>query len=405
MYYTVAHIEKIKKMKKLLIIIAILGILSSCQEKEIIPLIGATITAISPLTALPHDQIEITGENFKTINTNVVIFSGGRVAKIISQSSTKIIAEVPVEGVLDGPISVQVSQIEKAVSVDNFTLDKSRPVFVSMTPNSGLSGKISTIQGANFSKDISQVQVYFGTIQAQVISSTEYKIVVKVPQGLDDGLSNVTVVVNGVQSNTLPFMSGIIFQDDFNRAEMDWFDNSLLPNPISTDWNVTKGKWQIASQQASAKEDGMMLYQAAGANLVAGGGKSFRIAVDVNLTQPAQTIFSGLIFNAQSAKAYYLLRLSGDGLLQLLSTPDGGSSWPGVFYSNNIGAIAPNFFRLEVFSDTPGVFQVKVTNTVTSVVVLSQTITDANATYNAGSAGLWCFGNLSNFDNLYLILK
>jgi len=392
-------------MKKLLIIISILGALISCQEKEIIPLRGTKITSISPLTALPHDQIEIIGENFKSINTNIVIFSGGRLAKIISQSSTKIIAQVPDSGVINGPITVQVSQVEKAVSSESFTLDTSRPVFISMSPNSGLSGKISNLYGANFSKDKSLIQVYFDTIQAEILNSSEYKITVVVPKGLPDGVANVTVVVNDIQSNTLPFMSGIVFHDDFNRADMDWFDNALLPNPIGTDWTVTKGKWQIVGQQASAKEDGVMLYQAAGANLITGNGKSFRVAVDLNLGSPSATIFSGLIFNAQSAKEYYLLRLSGNGLLQLLSTSDGGASWPGVFYSNSIGALPPTFFRLEVFSDTQGEFQVKVTNTITSAVVLTQTISDPNAKYNSGSAGLWCFGNLSNYDNFYLILK
>lgn len=398
-------IKNYKQMKKLLIIISILGTLISCQEIEIIPQRGAKIISINPLTALPNDQIEITGENFKPINTNVVIFAGGQVAQIISQSATKIIAQVPDSGVLNGPITVQVSQVEKAVSKDDFTLDTSRPVFISMTPNSGLSGKISNLYGANFSKDLTQVQVYFDTVQAQIISTSEHRITVKVPKGIPDGLANVTVVVNGVQSNTLPFTSGIIYQDDFNISSMDWFDNTLLPNPIGTDWTVVKGKWQIANQQVSGQEDGVMLYQAVGANLVSGGGKSFRVAVDVNLTLPAGTIFSGLIFNAQSTKTYYLLRLSGDGLLQLLSTTDGGASWGGVFYSNNIGALSPNFFRLEVFSETPGQFQVKVTDTVTSTVIKTLTISDPNAQYNGGNAGLWCFGNLSNFDNLYLVLK
>ena len=377
----------------------------SCQQTDNISLVGAKITSISPETGLIRDQIIIEGENFKSINTNVVIFAGGQVARILYSSTNRLIVEVPDSGVIDGPISVKVSQVEQVFSSQNFILDNSRPVIVSMNPNSGLANKLMTISGANFSTNKNDIVVKFGDKEAEVVSAGERKIVALVPQGLPDGIVNVIVNVKGVQSNTMAFEVGIIFKDNFNRADVKEIDNTIFPNPIGSDWRIIRGKWSILQQEANSIEAGIMFYEADGAILTAGNGKSFKLATDVKLKVGAPTVFGGLIINAQNNNEYYVLRLSGVGAIQFLSTNNGGQSWSVLYNQSYPELIGMNYYHMEVFSDTPGVFALKISNIATANLVVDLTITDPSAKYNGGVGGYWGEENYSLYDNFNIILK
>ncbi len=375
----------------------------SCEDSEDEPKRGIEITSVSPLEGQVRDVITITGKNFKPINTNVVLFADGIVAKIVSFSETEIKALVPDSGVVNGPIKVRVGVNEIATSSQSFTIDKSKPVIISLTPGYGLAGTEILIKGANFSKTGNKV--FFGTQQAEIVKESEYRITVKLPQGLPDGEVDVVIESNGVKSAPAGFEVGIIYRDDFNRAETEWADKNVLPNPIGTNWFITNGAFQIKEQYLNVKSSGNILYQANGAIMNSGNGHSFKLSADFRIDIAAGTCFAGILFNAQDAEKYYLLRMNGDGLVQFLATADGGISWPGVFYSS-MHAIpgGDSFYHAEISSDTPGTFSMKITNQ-NGDILFDQQLSDPQARYSNGYAGFWSLDDHSQFDNFSLLLK
>lgn len=354
---------------------------------------GAAIASFEPTTAKARDTITIHGESFKIENTNVVIFSDDRIAHVVDWNATQLKVLVPDSGVVDGPIRVRVGVHEIAVSKQSFTIDDSQPVIISITPDHGLPGNVITIKAANLSEDKLKNKVFFGEAEATILSLKGMKMEVEIPRNVADGEVEVIVESDGVASEPKTFEVGTIFKDDFNRTEA-----------LGDDWRVIAGTWEIASQYVSNKGGGSMLYNVNNALLEVGEGHSFKLSADVRIDIAAGTCFAGFIFNAQDENQFYLLRINGEGLVQLLATADAGANWPGVFYSGNVSILGgPDFYRVEIASDTLGVFRVKISKK--DDILFEEVIADPEARYNGGYAGLWSLDDHSQFDNFYLILK
>lgn len=367
--------------------------MSACNEQTEEPRRGTVITSFEPTTAKARDTIIIYGQNFKTENTNVVIFSDDRIAHVVDRNATQLKVLVPDSGVVDGPIRVRVGVHEIAVSQQSFIIDDSQPIIISITPDHGLPGNVITIKAANLSEDKLKNKVFFGEAEATILSLKGMKMEVEIPRNVADGEVEVIVESDGIASEPKTFEVGTIFKDDFNRTEA-----------LGDDWRVIAGTWEIASQYVSNKGGGSMLYNVNNALLEVGEGHSFKLSADVRIDIAAGTCFAGFIFNAQDENQFYLLRINGEGLVQLLATADAGANWPGVFYSGNVSISGgPDFYRVEIASDTPGVFRVKISKK--DNILFEEVIADPAARYNGGYAGLWSLDDHSQFDNFYLILK
>lgn len=381
-------------MKPIYAILPLLCIfIYACNEQTEEPRRGIVITSFEPTIAKVRDTIIIYGENFKPVNTNTVIFSDNRIARVVDWSTTKLKVLVPDSGVVNGPISVRVGIDEIVVSKQSFTIDDSQPVIISITPDHGLPGNMVTIIGANFAKEKQDNKVFFGEVEATVVKQEGRELEVEIPQFVADGEVDVMVKCNGVVSEPKKFEVGTIFQDDFNRT-----------GALGDDWRIIAGSWKITDQYVSNVGGGSMFYNVSSASLEVGDGHSFRLSTDIRIDVAAGTCFAGIIFNAQDESRFYLLRMSGEGLVQLLATEDGGINWPGVFYSGN--APMPggsDFYHVEISSDTLGTFLVKIAKKEN--VLFEQEITDPSARFNGGYAGLWSMDDHSQFDNFYLILK
>lgn len=365
----------------------------ACTEKTTEPWRGTVITSFEPMTAKVRDTITIYGENFKVENTNTVIFSDNRIAHVVKCSSTQLRVLVPDSGVVNGTIRVRVGVDEIAISKQNFTIDESQPVIISVSPSHGLPGSVIVIKGANFAKDKQQNKVFFGKAEATILKQEGRELEVKVPQNVEDGEVELVVKSNGVASDPVKFEVGIIFKDDFNRT-----------GALGDDWKIAAGTWKIVNQYVSNTGGGSMFYNVNDASLQVGEGHTFKLSADVRIDIAAGTCFAGLIFNAQDENQFYLLRINGDGLVQLLGTLDAGVNWPGVFYSGNVPISGgAEFYHVEVSSDTVGVFHVKIFKK--DVEVFNQVITDTNKFFNGGYAGLWSLDDHSQFDNFNIILK
>jgi len=111
-------------------------------------------------------------------------------------------------------------------------------VFItSVTPNSGISGTNVIIQGAGFSSNPSNDIVKFGNIDAasvDYISNNQLRVTI--PNGLSAGFTNLSVSVNGANSNSSIFdilknSAGNVFIDDTQNmlpAGMTLADSSII---------------------------------------------------------------------------------------------------------------------------------------------------------------------------------
>lgn len=387
-----------------IIFIVLLAVaVGACTEAKEDAWRGTKITSISPTKAFVRDTITITGENFKPYNTNTVIFADGRVAYVVKCTPTMLKAIVPDSGVVNGPITVRVSLKEFAKSSQTFTIDKSRPVIISMSPDSGLGGIEVTIKGANFAESGNIVK--FGDKTADIISQDAYEIVVKVPSGLTDGIVDVVVTSNGAQSKPIEFESGIIFRDNFDRANTDWADSKILPNPIGAAWSIMGGQFCIKDSYMASQMSGTTIFKQKGAELVSGNGHSFKLSADFRSDVAAGTVFSGIMINAQDNMKYYVIRISGEGHVQFLSTASGEGGWAVIFNQGGFEIKGgPTFYHIDILSEEPYVFDVKVTNS-SGVIVFDQKVTDENRLYTGGYGGFYTLGDRSQYDNFNLLLK
>jgi hypothetical protein len=386
----------------------------ACENADDEPKRGVEIFSVSPLEGQVRDTIIITGKNFKTINTNIVLFADDIVARVVSFSGTEIKALVPDSGAVSGPIKIRVGVYEMATSPQAFTIDKSKPVILSVTPSNisfdpevGLAeGTEIVIKGANFAK--AGNKVYFGTIPVGIVKESEYTIIAEIPPGLPAEVFELVVEKNNVRSVPVNFEvkheAGLIFRDDFNRTNTDWVDRNTSPNPIGTSWLITGGNFQIKEHYLNTQYGGAALYWADDAIMNNGNGHSFKLSADFRIDVAVGTCFAGLIFNAQDANHYYVLRIGGDGLVQFLATADGGANWPGVFHSSTHSLPANTFCHAEVSSNTLGTFSVKITN-LSGDVLFDQQLSDGEARYSGGYAGFWTMDDHSQFDNFFLQLK
>lgn len=392
-------------MKKLHIsVIILISILThACKDTyDNEPKRGIEIFSISPEQGKVRDIITIKGKNFKPINTNVVLFADNIPGRIVSFSENEIQVMVPDSGVVTGPLKVRVGVNEIATSAQTFTIDKSLPVIFSVSPNYGLAGTEITIKGANFIETGNKV--YFDMVAANIIKEDEYNITVELPQGLPDGEVDLVIESNGAKSEASKFEVGIIFRDNFNRVNSSWINKDGIQEDLGVGWAVVNGEFQIQDGRFNSRSNGVAFYRANGAEMISGDGNTFRLSMDYRIRVAAGSVFAGIMFNAQDNDRFYVLRMNGDGLIQFLATADGGVNWPGVFFSEMAPLPGAQTYQIEVYSDTPGTFQFKVSNTAGNV-LFDKTVSDPSARYTGGYAGVWGLGDHSDYDNFSLLLK
>jgi RHS repeat-associated protein len=158
------------------------------------------VTSISPTSGAAGISVTINGTSFgSSQGTSSVTFNGTAAASITSWSNTQIVAVVP-STVTTGPVVVTVGSVP---SNTNVIFTAYNPVISSLTPSSaGVGGEV-TLNGYGFGASQGSSQVYFNSIQADVISWSDTSITVKVTSSSEGG--PVTVTVNGVTSNSVQF--------------------------------------------------------------------------------------------------------------------------------------------------------------------------------------------------------
>jgi len=159
------------------------------------------ITSFTPLSGPVGTTVTIDGTNFSLIPADNIVRFGTELAVVSSATSTQLTVIVPA-GATTQPISVTTNLLT-AISLTNFTVTASvsdPPVITSFDPASGVVGTTVIISGSNFSTNISDNIVKFGSVQAAVISASTTILTVIVPSGATT--QPVYVTVNGLTAYT-----------------------------------------------------------------------------------------------------------------------------------------------------------------------------------------------------------
>lgn len=154
------------------------------------------IESVTPLSGPPGSRVTIRGNNFfeHNINDNHVFF-GPHEVSVQSMTRTEIICEVPGGGdPTSKTFALSVQSGEQTTTFgDKFTIIKT--VVSNIYPLTGYYGDIVTIEGENLLIDDFQTSVIFiSTIdpmtetEAEIISITNTRILVRVPEGIEENI-------------------------------------------------------------------------------------------------------------------------------------------------------------------------------------------------------------------------
>lgn len=157
-----------------------------------------SVTEISPIMAFPGDEITIIGKNLgSTLSAVKLVFTGTKeTAQVVSCENTKIVVKVPAKATT-GPVDLTISKqhVNTPLSGESgkFTVLQ-HASFTGVSAESGYRGAKVTLKGEGFiGTGEKPLKVYFGDVEAEVVSSTDTEIVIIVPEEATTGDNGVMV--------------------------------------------------------------------------------------------------------------------------------------------------------------------------------------------------------------------
>jgi len=182
-----------KKTLLFMSVIAFVGFIGSCDKADETTVwddsAAATLTSISPSSALVGKEVTITGKYFSSKANNSVSFNGID-AEILSANITTITTIMP-EGSTDGNITVTSDGLVSN-GLPYIVIQPIIPTITSIDPITGKIGSTVTITGTDFSTTPMENEVRFNGVQATVTESTATTITTTVPAGATTGDITVT---------------------------------------------------------------------------------------------------------------------------------------------------------------------------------------------------------------------
>jgi hypothetical protein len=163
-----------------------------------VPLLGPTITTLSPNAGSVGSSVTIAGTNFSTTLTSNTVTFDGAAATVMSATTTSLLVTVPTNATT-GNVVVAVGGLSS--NGVTFTVQPPTPTITSLSPTSGPAGTAVVITGTNFS--LSESSVYFNGTGADSSTTGTTSITAIVPTGATTG--NVVVTVGSLSSNGVNF--------------------------------------------------------------------------------------------------------------------------------------------------------------------------------------------------------
>jgi hypothetical protein len=209
-----SHIKKI--LLGMVLLVGFLSALVSCVPNEELTVYSypeATVESFSPVVGKIGSLVTITGTNFGIYPKAAAVYFGTTLATIVSIEDNKMVVKVP-DGAT-GPITVRV-WTKTTVTKDSFTILPSAKID-GISPAIGGEGTLVSINGVNFGTNLAAIAVKFnnGTLDAEIVSVTDNKIVVKAPTNVQPGY--ISVIVDGIELQTTSFNAGYL-NYNFNIA-------------------------------------------------------------------------------------------------------------------------------------------------------------------------------------------
>ena len=160
-----------------------------------------TISGVTPAKGKTAggDTVDITGTNFGSASDTSVYF-GGVAATIVTITSTDITVLTPAG--TPGSVDVRVSAPGGDVTRSGAFTYFAPPVITSFAPTQGGFGATVTITGQNFDPDSTGDQVFFGALQANVVSAAPTLLTVTVPTNATTGPITITTAGGSAVSAT-----------------------------------------------------------------------------------------------------------------------------------------------------------------------------------------------------------
>lgn len=161
------------------------------------------ITGILPTSGYPGTKFTISGHNLYYSNSYTNIYFDNTSFGYSSIDSTTIKGTVPYFDPGTYSVYTEVGGV-RVKSPEKFTI--LAPTMSSISPATGIFGTSVVINGEGFGSS-NNVSVYFGNIQATIMSISNTQINLKVPSGVTSGTWLVTVYVNNYKlSNAISFV-------------------------------------------------------------------------------------------------------------------------------------------------------------------------------------------------------
>jgi hypothetical protein len=158
--------------------------------------------SLSPMTGPVGTVVTLEGTNFGPTQGSSTVAFFGIAAVPTAWSDTSIVAPIP-NGVPAGDVGIVITVNGVAGEGGIFALT---PEITGLSPVTGPAGMPLIIAGTSFGKTQGKSTVMIGGITTAPTSWNDTSIAVNLPKGLQAGSFDVTVIVNGLSSNTKNFM-------------------------------------------------------------------------------------------------------------------------------------------------------------------------------------------------------
>lgn len=181
--------------------------------------VPATVASITPATGAADTEVTIIGQDFGTNPSAIKVTFGSKNATLISLTDTQIKVKVP--------YGAGVGKVDVSVNVANTTSNKldfnTQPLITDLTATSFYNGTV-IINGSDFSANVADNVVKFGTVQATVVAATTTYLRVLAPDLGVATTASVTVTSAGFTSAAKP----IAVEVDQNKvATFNWTTNTV----------------------------------------------------------------------------------------------------------------------------------------------------------------------------------
>ncbi len=156
------------------------------------------IQSVKPLAGPPGTKVTLRGSGFSTKKKGNTVTLSGKKCKILRQSASEIVVQVPTKGAQTGRFAVNVRGVGKTESANIFPVAYP-PQVTAFVPAAGGIGQEVAIQGKHFGMSPQAVQVMLTGRACQVLGVTDNEIRIRVPQGAVSG--PLEIIVKGMGSS------------------------------------------------------------------------------------------------------------------------------------------------------------------------------------------------------------